>query len=475
MEGSAVNLIELLYDTLIRIDEDGEILPHLAESWKVSDDLKCWRFDLRKGVRFHDGSELKARDILYTFSLIKDHGQPFHRGYAKYIESINVVDEYSVEFVLHEQLSTFLALINLSGIFAEPAGEEKNQILNPEFQPAGTGPYELAKLDQREALFDRNDEYFLGRPQIESVIVRFFPDQETIWARLMREEVDAFDLFGPESYHILTQIPAYQTISRLKLYYCMMLINSSDPLFSDIRVRRALNLAVDKGRIVERNLKGHGRVCASTVYPGHRAFDASLEPYPHEPRWAMELLAQAGWRLDPTTGRLNKGSAPFEIELLINAEETLMPETSRSIERDLETIGIKVRTVALPPVEFFMRMSKGEFDGAILNLCAGMDPDLNFTFWHSSREEFFDHGDYSNSEVDRLLAKGRRTINREERANIYRRFQQAIHDDPPGVFLYWMEYLIAVHQRFGNVNVKMVSGAYFRDIPNWTMDPDGRE
>ena len=469
-DGAAASIIELLYDTLIRIDEDGEVIPHLAKYWYVSEDLNRWRFELRSGVLFHDGTELKAEDVLFTFRLIKNHGQPFHRsGYAKHIESMRIIDEYSVEFVLSEPLSTFLSFINMVGIFSEPE-EEENGFLDHDFQPVGTGPYKLSKLDQKEVLFERHDEYFLGRPQIGSVIVKIMPDQETIWARLLRGEVDIFDFFGPESYHFLTQIPAHQTFSRLRPYYCMMLLNCVDPRFSDVRIRRALNLAVNKERIIEKNLKGHGRVCASTVYPLHWTFDEALHPYPYEQRLALKLFGEAGWTLDPMTRRLARGSVPFKITLMIHTLEASMPEHARSIERDLEAIGITVQTLAMQPEEFFDRMHTGEFDAAILNFCAGDEPDFNFTFWHSSQTHSFNHGHYSNPEVDRLLTAGRRTIDREERKEIYRQFQQVIHDDPPGVFLYWMEYLIAVHERFDNVNVKMVSGGYFRDIPNWTVD-----
>jgi len=470
MDGAAASLLEIIYSPLIIIDENGEVLPHLARSWEISNDLKKWRFKIRNDVRFHDGSELKAADVLYTFKLIMDHGISFHKGYARYIESMRLIDDHSVEFILTERLSTFFSFINMIGIFSQTSEQEVKEFFNPDFQPLGTGPYTLVNLDHKEALFMRHDEYFLGSPQIKSVIVRFLPDHETIWAKLMREEVDIFDFFVPESYHFLTQIPSYKTFSRLRPYYCIMLYNCADPRFKDVRVRRALNMVVNKERIIEKNLRGHGRICASTVYPSHWAFDKTRQPYPYVPRRALELLGEAGWTLDPVTNRLTQNSVPFKVTLIINGEETLMIVNARSIERDLEAIGITVQTLAMQPEKFFKRMYTGKFDAALLNFCAGDDPDFNFTFWHSSQEHSFNHGHYSNPEVDRLLTEGRRTIDREERKKIYHQFQRAIHDDPPGVFLYWMEYLIAVHKRFGNVNVKMVSGGYFRDIPNWTVD-----
>ena len=469
IHGSAVSLLELLYDTLIRVDEDGDILPHLAESWTVSENLKHWQFNLRKGTLFHDGTELIASDVVYTFNVVKEHGHPFFSsGYAKSIELIRPIDEYSLEFVLSEPMSTFLSFINMIGIFSASKQGNKS-LLSPDFQPAGTGPYALLRLDGKEAVFERNDNYFLGKPTLNSIVVRFLPDQETIWARLMREEVDIFDFFGPESYHILTQIPSYRTFSKLRPYYCMMILNCADPRFSDIRVRRALNLAVNKERIVKKNLEGYGRICSSTVYPGHWSFDETLEPYSYDPKRALDLLGEAGWTLDSDTNRLTRKSDPFEIVLIINAEEPLMPENARSIERDLEAIGITIKTIALPPEDLFGRLGKSAFDATILNVCSGIAPDLSFTFWHSSSDQEIFRCSYENSKVNRLLTAGRGTIDRREQTEIYRQFQQVIHDDPPGVFLYWMEYLIAVHERFDNVNVKMVSGTYFRDISNWTV------
>jgi len=92
MDGAAASLLEIIYSPLIIIDENGEVLPHLARSWEISNDLKKWRFKIRNDVRFHDGSELKAADVLYTFKLIMDHGISFHKGYARYIESMRLID-----------------------------------------------------------------------------------------------------------------------------------------------------------------------------------------------------------------------------------------------------------------------------------------------------------------------------------------------------------------------------------------------
>ncbi len=476
MHGASVSLLEILYDTLIRIDEDGEVIPHLAKSWEVSNDLKRWRFYLRKNVKFHNGTELMAKDVLYTFKIVNDQGHLFYRsGYAKYIERVRCIDEYCIEFIFSEPLSTFLSFVNMVGIFSVPNKQEEDDFLNPNFQAVGTGPYKFASLDHKQALFNRHDEYFLGRPEIRSLKVKILPDHETIWAKLMREEIDIFDFFGPDNYHFLTQIPAYKTVAKLRPYYCMMIFNCDDSRFKDIRVRRALNLLVNKERIIEKNLEGHGKICSSNVYPSHWAFDGSLQPYSYDPRQAIDLLNEAGWILNSDTNKLEKGSIPFEITLIIHTLEASMPKHARSIERDLEAIGITMITVALSPEEFYERTRKGAFDAAILNLCAGDDPDFNFTFWHSSSENPIIQNYYSNPEVDRLLTAGRRTIDREERKKIYCQFQHVIHDDPPGVFLYWMEYLIAVHERFGNVNVKMVSGGYFRDIPNWTVDQGAKQ
>ena len=468
-DGSAASLLELLYDTLVRIEENGQVIPHLATSWETSDDFKRWRFVLRKGVRFHDGSEMNASDVIHTFNLVKDHGVDFHKAYTGYIESIHRINEHTVEFRLSEPLSTFLCAANLVGIFSDHR-KGTADFLNVNFQPMGTGPYRLVKLNAKEAFLEMHEDYFVKSPQIASVVVRFLPNQVAIWAALMRGEVDIYDLFDPDNFRFLRDLPSYQTFSKLRPYYYMMLLNHDDPRFRDVRMRQAINYGVNKKRIMETNLKGRGRICASTIYPEQWAFDETLPPYPYDPHGALKLLKEAGWVLDASVNRISRGTTALEIDMILNAEDTLMPENASDIEQDLEAIGITVTTAALSPGDFFARLGKGEYGAALISFTAGNDPDANTMFWHSSDRAFpFLH--YANTDVDRLLAEGRRTLDQGKRTAIYHRLQRALHDDPPGVFLYWMEYLIAVHERFGNVNVKMVSGTYFRDIPNWTVEP----
>ncbi len=490
------DLESIIFDGLIKIDEKGEPHPHLASSWKISEDNLTWIFYLKKGVKFHDGVELTAEDGVFTYNAVKN---PENRGnytsYFELVKGIRAVDKYTVEIILKKPYASFLYGLGV-GILPRHLLEGKDlHTAEFNYHPIGTGPYKLQKWSENEIVLKTNENYFNGRPYLNKIIVKNFPNQKVMWARLMRGEIDFAPAINPTDYEIINNIPSFKTYSVLKPYYYMIAFNLmpntrffglrpqndnmygghserseesnlKDNIFKDKRVCQALNYAVDKEKIINEVLKGMGKVSAGTIYPLSWAYEQALKPYPYNPQKALMLLKEAGWEDRDSNHILDKDGKELRFTILLNKGDNIKEKTIRLIQEQLLDIGVKldIELIDLP----FMtgRLLKKDFESAFIEFASINDPDINYQLWHSSQSSNgFNMFSYKNQEVDKLLDKGRIEFDKEKRREYYIDFQKEMLDDPPGIFLFWIEYLVGIHERFKGVKVDW--RGTFANITEW--------
>ena len=443
----------IIFDGLIKVNEKLEVQPNLALSWNNSADGLHWKFCLKKGIRFHDGTELIAEDVKFTLDAILD--QTNNSPYLNLLQGIKKVqakDKYQVEITLKYPMASLLFYLDV-GILPKHLLDGKD-ITKDEFNyhPIGTGPFKLLGWSEDEIILEANEGYFLGRPQLEKIIAKIFPNQSVVWAELMKKELDLIFFTFPKSYRIIERIPDYHVHSFLSLYSYILVFNNND-LFKNGKVRKALNYAVNIDEIIKRTLLGKGRSSSGTIYPLSWAYDPDLKPYPYNPKKALELLNHEGWRDTNGNHILERNGREFGFALLIVKGDEVSSKTALQIQQQLLDIGIKMKVKPLPFPSYENSLLTKRFDAALLSIISD-DPDKNYAWWHSSRiNGGFNVFSYRNKKVDELLDKGRTTVDREERRGIYHQFQREIHDDPPGVFLFWRDYLIGIHKRFKGVRL----------------------
>ncbi|MEK6590871.1 MAG: ABC transporter substrate-binding protein, partial [Nitrospinota bacterium] len=227
------HLESIIFDGLIKVDEKGEPKPNLADTWKVSEDGLRWTFYLKKGVRFHDGVELTAKDVAFTYEAAKN---PKNKGrylnFFKFVEDIRVKDKYTIEIILKRPYASFLYGLEV-GILPKHLLEGKD-LNSTEFNqnPVGTGPYRLYSWSENEIILKANEDYFNGRTFLNKIVIKIFPNQKVMWARLMRGEIDFSSLILPSDYEIIRSISSFKTRSILKPYYYMVAFNLTPPLSS---------------------------------------------------------------------------------------------------------------------------------------------------------------------------------------------------------------------------------------------------
>ena len=329
--------------------------------------------------------------------------------------------------------------------------QEKGSLEEFGLHPVGTGPFRLSQWKEKEITFVANRDYFPGRPYLDKIVVRTYPSQELAWARLMRGEGDLLGPVDPSVYDFLKQVRSLQIYNAYNLHYSMMAFNNNREPFHDMKVRRALNFAIDKGYMIQKALMGKGQPAAGPIWPRSWAYDPAVKPYPYDPQRALSLLKEAGWRDTDGDHVLDKDGKKFSFTLIIIEGNETGRRTAMHLQQQLWEAGIlmDIKTVSIAAIDFLFQ---GKFEAALIDISAYIYPDFSYNIWHSSQiGRGINIGRYRSSIVDGLLENARRTEDREEARLIYYKFQDEIHDNPPGIFLYWADTLIGVHRRFRGI------------------------
>lgn len=462
----SARLSEIVFDGLIQLDEHFEAKPHLAETWERSIDGNTWTFHLKKGVKFHDGVELTADDVAFTFGKIKELQKEMPLAFIfQNVDIITVKDKYTVQIVLKKPLASFLQTLFI-GILPKHLLEGQDLTDAPfNKNPIGTGPFKFKFWSENEIILETNPSYYLGRPYLNQFRVRVYPNREAAWAKLMAGEVDFFDFLTPDNYEILKQVPTFHFYSVPMPFYYLVAFNLKEEPFRDQRVRQALNCAVNKEEIITKVLRGQGQAAAGTIYPDSWAYNPNVMPYPYDPKRALTLLKEAGWEDHDGDGFLDKDGKVFEFTVHVNAGDELKQKTLILIQQQLLDIGIKMRVKIFDATDTEF-LFKRRFDAHFPEIIARGDPDFSYKYWHSSQiKDGFNVSSYHNEKVDRLLEEGRSEFDQGRRKAIYFSFQEEMLKDPPGIFLFWTNYLVGVQKRFKGVKISPVGP--FANIQEW--------
>jgi peptide/nickel transport system substrate-binding protein len=460
-------LNRIVFDGLVKLNDKMEPGPHLARSWENSPDGKTWVFHLKRDVKFHNGTKLTAEDVKFTFDKIKDPStnSPYFSVFEN-LKAVKVKSRYTVEIDLKNPLPSLPFYLDV-GILPKHSLMGKD-LMRAEFNyhPIGTGPFKIESWSKNEIIMRAHENHFGGRPHLNRVIVKFFDDQRVVWAELMKGTIDCVFLTYPKNYDFIKNIPDFNVYSFLYPYYYILAFNKNNEYFNRRQARQALNYAVDKERIITRVLRGKGRVSSGTIYPQSWAYSKAIRPYPYNPKKALKLLEEAGWKDTNGNHILDKNEREFEFVVLIVREDDVARESVLQVQQQLLDIGIRMKVKPLSfPILYQEFLLTKNFDASLLSMISD-DPDKNYAWWHSSQ---IDHGfnvfSYKNENVDELLDKGRTTLDSEERKEIYCRFQREIHDDPPGILLFWRDSLIVIHKRFRGV--KLSPAGILNHIGEW--------
>jgi peptide/nickel transport system substrate-binding protein len=427
---------QLLYSSLVRIDDQLRIVPSLAESLEQPDPL-TYIARLRRGVRFHDGEELTAADVVYTFRSFLDPDFRGRSGAYRLLGAVDAVDPYTVRFTLKEPFGSFP--INLvMGIVQDGSGAANAR------EPMGTGPYRLASFAADDRLvLDAFPDYYEGAPRNSRVVLKVVPDDTMRGLELRKGTVDiVVNDLSPDIAWQLRREGRLQVETAPGTDYAYMGMNLRDPILSNVQVRRALAHAIDREAIVTYLRRGYARPAVGIVPPMSWAFEANVPDFHHDPAEARRLLDEAGFS-DPD----GDGPAPrFRLTLKTSTSEVYRVQAA-AIQHDLARAGVAVDVRSSEFQTLFADVVRGNFQLYTLQFVGVTDPDMLRRVFHSAQEPpaGLNRVFYRNPETDRLIERASSAETDEERLQFYSRAQQVIAGDVPYVPL-WYRTNLAVYQ-----------------------------
>ncbi len=469
-------ITSLVFNGLTKADRDLNIIGDIAEKWDIFEDGKVITFFLKKGIKWHDGAPLTARDVKFTIEAILDpkNACPYSSEFMD-IKSIEVIDDYTVKFTYSKPYAPAIPKLGIS-IVPEHLLKGKD-LVKSDFKrnPVGCGPYVFTewKTDQY-IILDANKDYFEHRPYINRCVSRVIPDLSVQYLELITGGIDSMGL-TPHQYFYRTDTKAfkngYKKYKYLSRSYSYIGYNLKDPLFEDKRVRKALSYAINKDTIITGVLMGLGEQCTGPFFKETPYYNEKAESYNYDKQKALDLFYEAGWRDTDGDGILDKGGKSFKFKLMTNQGNKDREDIATVVQREWREIGVVADVQIIAWATFLNEfVDKKNFQAVILGWTEAFDPDC-YIIWHSAsiKEGGFNFVSYKNEEVDRLIEDGRQTFDTARRVEIYRKIHEIIAGDAPYTFLYFPYATVAIANRFKGIDPAPAGIGY--NFIDWHVEP----
>jgi peptide/nickel transport system substrate-binding protein len=427
------NMLEHIYDRLL--DRDAKTFkpkPMLAESWKIVNDT-TWEFKLRKGVKFHNGEPFTAQSVKATIDYALDPATKSHFTGAAYwglVKEVQIVDDFTVRFVTKQPWPNLVDSAASTNSLIMPAKALKE--LGPQKlaeKPIGTGPFRFVEWKRDERLvLDRNPDYWQGPADVSRVTFRFIPEFSARMAALLSGEIDIMKDVPPHAVDAIEKsgrATLRSTVSSRINY--LALVNLKPGPMQDLRVRRAMNHAVDVDELIKQVLKGRASRMCGPLAPANVDY-APVECYKYDPARAQALFKEAG--VDPT-----------KLQLTLDTPSGRYPldkDVSLAIAAQLQRLGIKVNVVVN---EWGTHLDKIKNRNTGDTFFLGWGPAL---YGQGTIQPLFladqTYSSYGNNKtIDEKIARAQTLLEPKARAEAYAELQRLIHDEAPWVFL-WQQH-----------------------------------
>lgn len=477
-----LNIFDRLVEVKTTAPGASEIVPGLAEKWEISADGRVYTFHLRQGVKFHNGEELTADDVVYTvdrmlnpktkalntdfFDMI-DGAKARMEGKADATQGVKAVDKYTVEFTLAQPFAPFLAnLATPAGsIYNRKATEAAGQQfgLDPE-KTVGTGPFKIKEWKVNDHItMVAYDQYWAGKAPLDGVIIKVVPDADT---QKMLFETGELDVFNCDIAR--TQIPYFEGSDKWKshivkgprvgLYYYS--INESIKPFDDIRVRKAFQMAVNRQELLDKLFYGKGKLVNTIMPPGLLGFNPNTPQITYDPQKAKQLLAEAGY------------PNGFSMVIAQVSDRPAALRVNEAVQSMLKQVGITVEIKQMDRASLLATRKQGQLPMYMDEWSADFNDPDNFIYtFFAPRNATIRSFHYKNETVAGQLEQARKMINPAERYKLYQEMeQQIVINDAAWLPLYSIEHLFVVQPKVKNFKVAWNG---WSDMPYYGISLDG--
>ena len=470
----------LVFSGLTRYDQTGAIVPDLASAFHTESDGRIWTFDIREDATWHDGQPVTADDVVFTVKLLQDRGYVGPYSDAFRGVSVDRISPRTVRFTLPDVYgpfadSTTVPLLPSHLLGNVPYAELSRQPFNA--NPIGTGPFRVNEVDARQIVLLRNDDFYRtrparGRPYLDKVILRFYPDPTEALLALSRGEIDGVGGLSSQDAERARSLKGAVLYSLPTDNFVSMFLNVRPDrvVFRDRAVRQAIATAIDRGRVLRLAADGRGAVADEFVPSGSWAYVKDVTKYTFSTEEATALLDQADWKDHDGDGIRDKGGQKLAFTIS-TSDEPARTAAATQIQRDLNAVGMSVTVKSMPFVQLVDNVARQRsFDALLVEIAVSGDPDP-YTFFHSTEVNDPGHNfsGFSTLPIDRNLEAARRTFDETARRELYAPVFQAISKEVPVVFLYFSDYLYAQSRQVQGLRIAPLTDPRerFWNVEDW--------
>lgn len=483
------NIRELLFLSLVKHQWDeniGELnsAPLLAEKWEWNNDSTSLIFYLRDDIYWSDSVKLSAEDIVYTFDLYSDAkvNSSFYGGFEKFYtdteqqidleKTFNILSPNKIKFNFKPGSKPNLFDVDMPIVpkhaFLKISREEMSTT-NIEANLITNGPYTLSNWKKNEAIILKavQNAFLYTDDMVKEIIFKIIPDENSRINQLKKGEIDLIEDVNTEAIPELKKHDHIKIITRTGRDYDYIGWNNIDPnlyskskkivpnkFFGSANIRRALSYAINREEILKEYLQGFGELSFSPVSPIFKSFyDSNIKPYEYNPAKAKEILTTEGWIDANKNGTIIKNNVEFDFKMYIAAGNPRRSFAATVVKNNLKAVGIDVTIETMEMSSFINKMFMHEMDAYMAGWTVPVPIDLQ-PYWHSKFERSpFNISGFSNMQVDEILDALEVASDHDEKAKLYKKIQELLHENEPTTFLYWIDIKTAYNSKIENINI----------------------
>jgi peptide/nickel transport system substrate-binding protein len=464
-------LLQYLFDPLIDFNQELEPIPGTIAKWEILDGGLTYVLHIDPRAKFSDGQPVTAADVIFTLEAIGKGESP---QFAAYFDSLDLektqaVDDRTVRVAFREARVPQLVAFNIAVLPKHVYSKGK---LDQIRAVVGNGPYVLERRESKNFYLKRNENYWREKPLIDSVVFRVIEDDTVAWNALRRGDVHVSRLNNDAWMRVKDDPEVRKRLvfhDRYDFIVNCLPWNLQDPLFQDVRVRRALAMAYDLKTVIQRLYHGNARPVSGLFPADSWAYNQNVPPIEFNLQGAAALLSSAGWVDSNKDGVLDRDGKPFAFELLIPSGNAISADQSQIYQDTLRRIGVQITIRPAEGAAFYDRILGGNYQAALMAWTIDPDPDP-YALFHSSQTppRGLNIVHFVNAEADRLLERGRTEFDRGRRTEIYHQFHELIATEQPYLFMMQVGLKWGVDKRVQNVNVAKGVGLFL-----WRPGPFG--
>jgi peptide/nickel transport system substrate-binding protein len=466
----------LVYSGLTRVTPNNEVIPDLADSWKISNDKKTYVFTIKENAKWHDGQKVTPDDIVYTIQLIQNPDTKTSESVVWKDVNVEKVNDKTVKITLPNPFADFLKVASqpilpkhlLDGI------DPKNiKVAQFNQAPIGTGPYKFVRFDQagneQEVVFAANDDFVLQKPYLREVHLRIYSSFDDLYKGFIRKQVDGIVEIP---FDRIDKIEKQSELSMYKFYLPRLqaiFFNYKNPILSDKNIRKALEMAVSRKEIISKAVFGQANPVYASILAGQTGYDPTLRVDKFDKAKVNAALDVAGYAKKGDGFRQKDGK-----ELAFNLVYVKDDESERAgeeIKKEMADVGVKINLAGADTDQLQANYVRPRnYDILLIGEDIGIDPDL-YSFWHSSQvnDPGLNLSGFQDRKVDKLLEQIRKVNDPKYKSDRLKEIQATLAEEVPAVYLYNPIYAMAISKNIKGIPIGRINTAvdHLNSIYSW--------